>query len=101
MRRARVDDNQKEIVADLRKVGCTVEHLHTVGKGVPDLLVGYAGKNHLLEVKDGNKPPSARRLTPDQELWHAGWRGNVFTVTSTADALVCMGINPVERGWRD
>jgi hypothetical protein len=31
-----------------------------VGRGVPDLLVGWRGTNLLLEVKDGNKPQSAR-----------------------------------------
>lgn len=92
MRRARVDDNQREVVAKLRAVGCSVEPLHAVGKGVPDLLVGYRSQNYLLEVKDGNKPPSARKLTDRQEEWHVKWRGQVLTVTSAEDALKQLGI---------
>jgi hypothetical protein len=37
--RAKVDANQKSIVAALRKVGCLVASLAQVGAGIPDLLV--------------------------------------------------------------
>jgi hypothetical protein len=70
MRRAAVDKNQPAIVAMLRQVGAHVQHLHAVGKGCPDLLVGFRGENWLLEIKDGDKPPSARELTQPQKLWH-------------------------------
>lgn len=75
MRAARVDDNQKQIVADLRKSGVTVQHLHNVGKGCPDLLVGCRGKNYLFEIKDPAKSPSQRKKTEAQEKWHDEWRG--------------------------
>jgi hypothetical protein len=35
-----------------------------------------------MEVKDGDKAPSARRLTADQQKFHAEWRGGQL-------ALVC------------
>lgn len=35
-RKARVDANQSEVVAALRAVGATVQHLHMVGGGCPD-----------------------------------------------------------------
>ncbi len=59
----------------LRKCGATVQTLAAIGKGCPDLLVGYKGVNHLVEIKDGQKPPSARTLTEDQAAWHMNWRG--------------------------
>ena len=74
-RAARVDANQSTIVDDLRAIGATVQPLHAVGDGCPDLLVGYGGLNYMLEVKDGAKSPSRRKLTPDQEDWHGAWRG--------------------------
>lgn len=86
-RAAKVDANQKEIVSALRSVGATVEHLHAVGRGCPDLLIGYRGFNYLIEVKDGTKTASQRRLTPDQVKWHAKWRGQKIVVESVESAL--------------
>jgi hypothetical protein len=85
---AKIDANQPEIVAALRKVGCTVQHLHAVGKGCPDLLCALAGATFLIEVKDGAKPPSKQALTPDQAAWHAGWGAQVHIVNSVAGALL-------------
>jgi len=88
---ARVDANQKAIVAALRKVGATVHSLASVGDGCPDLLVGFRGDNFLLEVKDGDKPPSRRRLRDKQKDWHEQWRGRVSVVENCADALAAIG----------
>lgn len=94
-RAARVDANQAEIVKAIRKIGATVQPLHTVGKGCPDLLVGWRQKNFLFEVKDGAKCASARQLTPDEERWIAGWRAPVFIVTSPLEAVTFLqGIEP-------
>jgi len=81
----RVDSNQRTIVAALRAVGATVESLG--GKGVPDLLVGFLGRNYLLEVKARKK-----RLNVHQEKWHVGWGGQVAIVRTIADALEAIGI---------
>jgi hypothetical protein len=88
MRAAKIDANQPAIVAALRKAGATVQSLASVGNGVPDLLVGMAGKTMLMEVKDGAKPPSARRLTPDQLEWHAVWQGGALTVVDSPEAAL-------------
>ena len=61
MRAAKVDKNQTEIVEAFRKLGFSVQHLHTVGGGVPDLLVGRGGINLLVEVKDGGKSQTNTR----------------------------------------
>ena len=89
----KVDANQDEIVRALRGVGCSVALLHGVGKGVPDLLVGRDRQTMLIEVKDGSKPPSARRLTPDQVEWWDTWRGAMpIVVTSVEEALAVVGV---------
>ena len=90
MRAAKIDANQEQVVDTLRAAGATVQTLATVGKGVPDLLVGYQGKTLLLEVKDGRKPPSARRLTEDQLKWHGAWRGGPLAVVDGPDAALRM-----------
>ena len=94
-RAARVDANHAEIVAALRKVGASVVSLAPVGQGCPDVLVGYQGRNHLLEIKDGSKKPSARRLNVMQERWHDNWRGSSCTVNSVEAALAAIGVIPV------
>ncbi len=86
-RRAKVDANQKDIVAALRLAGCSVTSLATVGKGCPDLLVGYEGQNYLLEVKG---PRGV--LTPDQEDWHGDWCGSVSIVRDVEQALNAVGL---------
>ena len=92
-RAAKVDDNQEEIVKALRSVGATVQTLAAVGKGVPDLLVGHRGRTILIEVKDGKKSPSERRLTEDQVKWHGSWRGGpVAIVTDVEGALRAIGM---------
>ena len=88
MRAAKIDANQTEIVTTLRKIGATVQILSTVGQGCPDLLVGYKGKNYLVEVKDGSKPPSQRKLTPDQVEWHRDWKGQVDVLSSVGEAML-------------
>lgn len=85
-RAARVDSSHGAIVAALRAGGATVQSLAAVGDGCPDLLVGLYGHNLLVEIKDGTKPPSARRLTPEQERWHAAWTGQVAIVCSVEGA---------------
>ena len=92
-RARRVDANQPAVVRALRAVGATVQDLSAVGGGCPDLLVGWRGINLAVEVKDGRKPPSQRPLTPDEERWHATWRGRVNTVLSVAEALALLGID--------
>lgn len=84
---AKTDRNQAEVVDALRQVGASVQSLAATGKGCPDLLVGYRGINYLMEIKDGDKPPSARELTIDQTHWHSLWRGSVYVVKSVDEAL--------------
>lgn len=91
MRAAKIDANQNEIVEALRKIGCSVQILSSVGKGCPDILVGKNGVNYLIEIKDGKKPKSAQKLTPDQIEWHEKWNGSVVVVNSVEQALKIVG----------
>jgi hypothetical protein len=86
-RAARVDENQGLIVKALRACGATVRVI-SQGDGIPDLLVGYRGHTILMEVKDGNKPPSARQLTPAEQIFFDQWTGGkLFIVNSVEEAL--------------
>lgn len=86
----RLDDNQREVAAALRAAGCLVLSLADLGYGAPDLLVQAHGRLVLLEIKDGRKPPSARKLTRyEQQFQQLGWRVDV--VESVRDALIAVG----------
>ena len=87
-RAARVDANQGEIVDALRVIGATVAITSGLGDGFPDLVVGYQQATVLMEVKDGNKAPSERQLTPDQLKWHAAWTGGPVAVVMDARGAV-------------
>lgn len=86
-RAAKVDANQACIVKALRKIGASVQMLHAVGQGCPDVLVGYRSRNFLLEIKDGRKVKSARKLTDEQIEWITAWRGNVRVVENLSEAI--------------
>lgn len=91
MRRAgRTDSNQTAVVDALRAVGAKVAITSQVGGGFPDLVVTFRDCVHLLEVKDGDKPPSARRLTP-AELEFAR-QHPVAVVCTPAEALRAIGV---------
>jgi hypothetical protein len=84
----KVDANQKQLVDALRKIpNVTVFSTHTIGKGVPDIVVGYCGSNYLFEIKDGAKPPSQQKLTPMEVDFFASWKGQVKVATCLDDIL--------------
>lgn len=89
MRARKIDDNQAAIVKGLRDLGCFVQSLASVGKGCPDLLVGYKGRWHTLEIKDGDKAASAQKLSPAEVEWilAASQRAPVHVVRSLEDAV--------------
>ena len=92
MRRApRIDANHAAIVEALREhPGVSVQSLAGVADGCPDLLVGVDQTTHLVEIKDGDKPPSRRSFTPDQIDWIEHWNGARVVVLMNCD---------VARSW--
>jgi hypothetical protein len=89
----KVDSNQASLVKQMRKIpGLSVLHIHTVGKGCPDLALGWNGRTILAEVKDPSKPPSQRRLTEDEEKFFAEWTGEAHIIETIDDVLKI--INP-------
>ena len=85
---AKRDANEEDIVDALTRCGHLVQRIS--GAGVPDLLVfsHSQGRLLLLEVKDGAKIPSARKLTPAQQEWHRAWQSApIYVVESIEEAL--------------
>ena len=69
-RAAKIDANQTEIVDAFRKLGCSVQSLAALGKGVPDIMVSLGGITWLVEVKAGRG-----KENPLQTAWAASWLG--------------------------
>jgi hypothetical protein len=85
MRAAKVDGNQADIVKALRDIGVSVKITSEL-KGFVDLVCGYRGTTTLIEVKDGSLPPSARKLTADEQKFHDAWAGQVAIANTPEEA---------------
>lgn len=85
-RAAKVDANQGELVKYLRSLGVGVEITSSAHDGFPDLVLGYEGVTVLAEVKDGDKAPSSRKLTPAQVDLHDRFMGAITVIESTEQA---------------
>jgi hypothetical protein len=77
-RAAKVDQNQGQIVAALRKLGYTVQ------TGVDDILVGGDGHNLWVELK---APGKEKQLKPSQEKLRDEWEGAYMITSDLQDIL--------------
>jgi hypothetical protein len=85
--RGKTDANQTPIVRELRKAGCSVQSLADIGKGCPDILVGWHGRTYgPYEVK----LPGCE-LTPDEVAWWDAWNGDGTIVYCAEDVLLDIG----------
>ena len=94
-RAARIDANQPAVVEVFLKSGWSVLSLAAVGKGVHDLLIGRPGIAVLVEVKDGDKVTSKRKLTDDQVRFHREWTGPSDICTCLDEAM------RIAKFWHD
>ena len=99
-RNPRKDANHNAVVKALEMVGCNVQDLAAVGSGCPDILLGIPTTRTLVmfEIKNGEKPPSKRKLKEDTQVpWHAKWDGYpVHIVESVSEALAIVAA--IKRG---
>jgi hypothetical protein len=61
-----------------------------MGEGFPDLIVGHRRSRRIgfMEIKDGLKPPSARKLTEPQERFWKEWDGFPMAVVTDVDGAL-------------
>jgi hypothetical protein len=79
---ARVDANKDAIVSALRAAGAYVWDL----KLPVDILVGYAGKTYLVEIKRDNKA----KFTPLQRKFFEEWSGGTLARVDGPEAALRM-----------
>jgi Holliday junction resolvase len=91
MKRGRRDNNHATLVRTLRGLGCTVLDLANVGSGCPDIVAGYRGSNHLIEIKNTGTAYGKRGFSKTQSDFARTWNGGEVHVVKTeaeAEALV-------------
>ena len=91
-RAAKVDANQKEIVKTFRDLGWAVLIVSQL-KNCCDIVVSRNGRTVAVEIKDGSKVPSARKLTEGELKFKDSWQGEYALIESVDDVmnLVCGG----------
>lgn len=92
--RARFDSNQPEIIEAFQKLGASVLNCSAVGSGFPDLIIGFAGGNHLVEVKRADSSYGRRGLSPSQQKWAERWPTAVYVVRTIDDVIRLI------EGWK-
>ena len=85
-RAAKVDDNQAEIVKTFRKLGWYVLIISQL-KNCCDIIVSKDGRTIAIEIKDGSKPPSARKLSEGEVKFKSEWQGEYELVICVDDVL--------------
>jgi len=84
------DKNQGPIVEDLRSLPASVTITTGVGRGFPDLVIGWQGITVLGEVKRRPKriTPAVLELRESQEKFRREWRGGpVIEITDGLQAV--------------
>ena len=83
----RKDRNHNAISTVFRQFGFTVINTSAFSGKMLDLVV-YIGDYHFqfIEVKDGSKPPSARKLTDDEVAFMRTHHGHCTVIESEEQA---------------
>lgn len=84
---AKKDANHKEIVEAFRLFGWSVLDISQL-KNCCDIFVSKNHNTIAVEIKDGSKPPSARKLTPGELVFKDSWKGHYVIVCSVGDVLL-------------
>ena len=72
------------IVGAFKDMGFSVADMAHAGHSFPDLVVGWSGVTHLVEIKTGKHAP----LTPGQVAFASTWRGSpVVVLRSVTEAV--------------
>lgn len=86
----RADGNKTLIVKALRGVGVAVHDLDDP----MDLLTGFRGVFRVIEIKNGDNPPSKKKLRKSQEKFSADFAGcPIYKVETIGEAMAAHGIS--------
>jgi hypothetical protein len=84
------DANHNEIVDALEKAGAYVLDMSHVGRGFPDLIVGFKSETILMEIKNPKTSYGKKGLNKNQLKWKENWLGGAYCVVDSPDAALRM-----------
>jgi hypothetical protein len=84
------DANHNDIVNVMTKVGASVIDMSHVGKGFPDLIVGFQSKTILMEIKNTKTSYGRKGLNKNQLEWKEKWLGGAYCVVDSPEAALRM-----------
>ena len=76
----KVDANQNALCKYAKSLGASVQYMHSVGAGFPDVILGYEGVNYLCEIKT-----EKGKLNALQVEWFKNWKGQAVVVRTESD----------------
>ena len=87
---AKKDANHHEVVDAMQKAGAYVIDMSHVGKGFPDLIVGFRSQTILMEIKNPKTSYGKRGLNKNQLKWKEQWTGDTYCVVDGPEAALRM-----------
>jgi hypothetical protein len=87
-RYARRDGNEKALVATIK--ACGASWLPIAVRDGPDGIVGWHGKNYLVEVKTPKGDHKA-----GQERFAETWQGTIHVLRTSDDVCKLLGVDPM------
>lgn len=97
VRRGKKDGNHDALKAVFLQLGCSVADLYNAGlPGFPDIVVGVAGKNALVEIKNPETAYGRAGLNNNQTAFERDWRGAKPFVVSDELEVVAL-VNSLRR----
>jgi hypothetical protein len=91
-RAARKDANHNEITDCFVSLGWSVLDISQL-KNACDAFVAKDSCTIAIEIKDGSKPPSQRKLSSGEEKFRGNWKGNWALVESIEDVKLINKMN--------
>ncbi len=79
------DTNHNELVNHFREFGLSVLIIADLANCC-DIVIALHGRTIMIEIKDGKKPPSARKLTSGEIAFKESWKGCWRLCESIKDA---------------
>lgn len=83
---ARKDDNHNEVIKAFNSLGWSDLDISQL-KNCCDAFISKSGVTVAIEIKDGSKPPSQRKLTPGEVKFKNRWKGKYEIIQSIDDVL--------------